>query len=61
MAINPNSVEKLDNCLTLNLTKDKKEMRLSLTVGYISLLVDLEAARDLINVWYPMFIYRHLV
>lgn len=53
--------ERVDNCLTMRFTKDKKEMKVSLMVGYVSAFLDLEAGRDLVNILYPMFIYRHLV
>lgn len=33
--------DKLDNCLTIKLVRDKKELKVSLVVGYVSLLVDI--------------------
>jgi hypothetical protein len=61
LLINNEIGETADNCLSIKIIRDKNDSKISVIIGHVSALLDLEAVRDLINIIYPMFIYRQLV
>lgn len=50
-----------DSAMTIKIVKEKKDLKVHASVKRVSVMLDMEIFKDLINIAYPMFIYRHLV